>query len=494
MAKKKFYAVRVGKVPGIYQTWAQAEEQVKGFSSAEYKSFSTEKDAIEYLSCKEVSEKEGMENNVDEINNKIAEEIKELQDDEAIAFVDGSYHLDNDSQKEKYSFGAYIITNKSENSLYKSFVNETYMDSRNIAGEIEGVKQAILWSVESKKRRIKIFYDYEGIEKWAEKEWKANKRVSKDYLEFINEYSKLIKIEFQHVKAHTGIIYNEKADELAKKALLSQGYKSYNDGSIYFIGLEKKDWINIIDELNQQLLEDNKNEKIAIDEFKPKDYLDRLNIKYNDNKVVINCYNGKKTYVQGKNSVLFQRLISVAIEKLPTDNAVMEILNTYHALTIGKSELENAFSELLPDFPQDNRDIKLRNTLLSATFNTLLTGYMPDYTCLVMPLFRAMEFYLHRILHDRLGHSTTHSNGGNNFNFFKPNDIEIYEYKFTTNNLNSQQIDYLNELYNNYKRVRHPFFHWSQNSIDTPVITDIETAREILKDGLQLINNYYKMF
>lgn len=31
MAKKKFYAVKVGKVPGIYSTWNGCEEQVKGF-------------------------------------------------------------------------------------------------------------------------------------------------------------------------------------------------------------------------------------------------------------------------------------------------------------------------------------------------------------------------------------------------------------------------------------------------------------------------------
>ena len=35
MAKQKFYAVRVGKVPGVYQTWSQAKEQVEGFSGAE---------------------------------------------------------------------------------------------------------------------------------------------------------------------------------------------------------------------------------------------------------------------------------------------------------------------------------------------------------------------------------------------------------------------------------------------------------------------------
>jgi ribonuclease HI len=40
MAKQKYYVVWKGKRPGIYTTWAEAEEQVKGFPGAEYKSFS----------------------------------------------------------------------------------------------------------------------------------------------------------------------------------------------------------------------------------------------------------------------------------------------------------------------------------------------------------------------------------------------------------------------------------------------------------------------
>ena len=36
---KKYYAVRVGKVPGIYQTWDECKKNVHGFPAAEYKSF-----------------------------------------------------------------------------------------------------------------------------------------------------------------------------------------------------------------------------------------------------------------------------------------------------------------------------------------------------------------------------------------------------------------------------------------------------------------------
>ena len=39
MAKKKYYAVKQGVKPGIYETWAECEAQTKGFSGAQYKSF-----------------------------------------------------------------------------------------------------------------------------------------------------------------------------------------------------------------------------------------------------------------------------------------------------------------------------------------------------------------------------------------------------------------------------------------------------------------------
>ena len=42
---KKYYAVRVGKVPGIYQTWDECKKNVHGFPAAEYKSFPSEEEA-----------------------------------------------------------------------------------------------------------------------------------------------------------------------------------------------------------------------------------------------------------------------------------------------------------------------------------------------------------------------------------------------------------------------------------------------------------------
>lgn len=45
----KFYAIKKGKQTGIYNTWAEAQDQVKGFSGAQFKSFATLDEAKEYM-------------------------------------------------------------------------------------------------------------------------------------------------------------------------------------------------------------------------------------------------------------------------------------------------------------------------------------------------------------------------------------------------------------------------------------------------------------
>ncbi|USS88852.1 ribonuclease H family protein [Fructilactobacillus cliffordii] len=46
---KKYYAVKKGRKPGIYQTWSEAKAQVEGFSGAQYQSFSTQMAAQQFL-------------------------------------------------------------------------------------------------------------------------------------------------------------------------------------------------------------------------------------------------------------------------------------------------------------------------------------------------------------------------------------------------------------------------------------------------------------
>lgn len=493
----KYYAVKVGRIPGIYQTWDETKEQINGYSGAVYKRFATYQEAKQFiLDFEDYVYDKKEDTNITDLNDQINKKIDHLSEDEVIAFVDGSYN----AEKEKAGFGTIIISKGGEKyTSYKSFgkqFNENLIALRNVFAELEGVKEAVLVAVNSKKTKITIYYDYTGIEMWATKKWKAKNKLTQAYTEFIQEKMKYIEIEFIKVPAHSGIIYNEEADALAKKSLLAKGHKTYKDGSVYFIGFSSDDWkaiVDYIDEENRKSLV-NLNAIISIQTKEINETRKQLIISDFKNQVIINLYGNRRSYVQGKQSVLFQKIIATAIEFLSSDQIVVETLNSYHALTISKEEVEEHFERLLPNY-RGNYDDKNYSNLLSATYNAMLTGYMPDYTCLVTPIFRAYEFYLHKILNEKMELDTAHDNGTNNFGYFTKTAAGSYECSSSSKNkLSDKQLAFLNDFYTNYNKVRHPYSHWSSEDYDTAMIDSIEKARVLLENGLNLINEYYILF
>lgn len=205
MAKSKFYAVRKGKNTGIFKSWDECKKQVHGFKKAEYKSFKTLKKAEEYLEGKK------------SINEIYGEDIdNEIKNKETLlAYVDGSFS----KKHNKYSYGCVILEHNNQVELYGIGKNEELASMRNVAGELLGSITAIKWAIKNSYKKIIIHYDYTGIEYWAKGEWKTNKEGTKDYKRFIDKVKKDIEIDFIKIDAHTGDTYNEKADELAKKAI-----------------------------------------------------------------------------------------------------------------------------------------------------------------------------------------------------------------------------------------------------------------------------------
>ncbi|MCM1542913.1 MAG: viroplasmin family protein [Blautia sp.] len=508
MAKKKYYAVKQGKMPGVYFTWDECKAQTEGFSGAQFKSFSTLEEAEKYVKSNmdatgknpDDSSKENISE--EELNKRIEKQINTLSADEVIAFVDGSYV----EKSRKSGFGVIIISEGGNRDLlYKAFtenLGKEFIELRNVAAELEGVKEAINWAITYGKRKITIFYDYDGIEKWTNGEWKAEKNLTKQYSDFISKKKKNINIEFVKVPAHSGIELNEEADALAKRSLLEKGFKTYNDGSIYFVGYGIHEWTAIVDNINEEnmsLEKDIPKLTMTISELSNRH---RIEIIHQSNKVVINCYANYRSYVQGKQSVLFQKIIATAVESLKNDETVIETLNYLHALSITENEAEREFEKLLPNY-NGPRNGKHYHNLLSSVYNTLLTGYMPDYTCLVTPIFRAYEYYLHEILGKKMELTTTtereYENGDktvkNNFSYFSRNESGKYECNNPAiSKLTDRQADFLNELYTKYRKVRHPFSHWSADENDTAVITEIVTARDYLIEGLEIIDQYYLIF
>lgn len=204
---KKYYAVAKGKVPGIYMTWDACKAQVSGFSGALYKSFLTVSEAETFLARYGEDEQAGF---VEEQEGEPVSTKTHL-----VAYVDGSY----EQSLGQYAYGCVLVLPDELVTLNGCGKEEAYVSMRNVAGEILGSEQAIRWAVEHGYLEITIYYDYEGIEKWANDIWKANKEGTKRYKEFVAEQRAYIKIHFSKVAAHTGVRYNEMADQLAKAAL-----------------------------------------------------------------------------------------------------------------------------------------------------------------------------------------------------------------------------------------------------------------------------------
>ena len=208
MAKNNYYAVKNGHETGIFDNWADCSKQVHGFKGAIYKGFPNLSEAQVYLEGQESKESEGYESEKEIMMN--------INDDEMIAYVDGSNMGDGSA----FSWG--IVT--FSKSLGKKCINgmstnENQIQYRNIAGELFSSVKAVKFAIDNKMTKITIYHDYSGIRHWALGEWKCKNKLSKDYQTFFKQAERFIEFEFVKVKGHTGDKFNEEADRLAKQAL-----------------------------------------------------------------------------------------------------------------------------------------------------------------------------------------------------------------------------------------------------------------------------------
>lgn len=192
--KKKYYAVRSGRVPGIYETWAECQKQTVGYSGASFKSFESISDAEIFMG---------------------AADEKKKADCLAQAYTDGSF----DVKTKRFSYGVVLFYKENKYTFSEAFFNPELASMRNVAGEIAGARHAMEYCIENNISSLEILYDYEGVEKWCSGEWRANKSGTVAYKNFYDSIKENLNVVFTKVKGHSGNKYNDEADELAKKAL-----------------------------------------------------------------------------------------------------------------------------------------------------------------------------------------------------------------------------------------------------------------------------------
>ena len=173
-SKIKYYAVRKGFIPGIYYSWTECQKQVNKFSGAEFKSFKSLLEAEEYIkrynyTKEQENEKKGTH-----------------------AYISGCF---NNSSK-RYGYAG-LIFHEGNKYIIKGNGNDSNLIMMGAVGsQILASKETIKKAIDLEIKNIDIYYDYDGVKKWANGEWKRNLKETRDYYCFIQEIKPIMNINF----------------------------------------------------------------------------------------------------------------------------------------------------------------------------------------------------------------------------------------------------------------------------------------------------------
>ena len=198
----KFYAVK-GEENKIFTEWSDCQvflSQTNGRGN-KYKSFHTLEEAEAFL--------EGRDYYAEILASDISQGY-------AVAFTDGSY----EESVGKYSYGVVAVSPDGKEREFSGRGEvASFLPTRNIAGEVDGVLTAVKWAFLNGYEKLKIYHDYEGLSAWANGSWGTGSPISVYYVKEFAKYKGVVDVTFEKVKGHSNHKYNEMVDKLAKEAL-----------------------------------------------------------------------------------------------------------------------------------------------------------------------------------------------------------------------------------------------------------------------------------
>lgn len=458
-----YYAVRKGHIVGIFDNWQEAQAATTGFSGPEYKKFKTKDEAEAYLDNRDIWVEQVIEDN---------------KNGYLVAFTDGSF----DKELKRYSYGVdFILPDGTEETVCGYGSNSEYIDSNNIIGEIFGVINALDWAISNGYEKIKIYHDYEGLSKWLSGEWSANKKASQMFVNLYKaKFEGFIQIEFVKVPGHSNVVYNDKADQLAKSALIDRkkvAVQGENWFSIPYFNEDDFDaFSQIIEESDENITHtvDNKVDKVI--------YRFRLNTEL----VTVTLFkSGKhKLLVQGKNNYLFQ-IIATTIVELDDKSKVEQILGNAYRISIKRDIIDDAYDSVINGLPSDYPSGNKR-LIKQAIINLTHFIESEDYSQYTFPALKALEGHIKYLIVEGGGVP------GRQFSCFGlDKTVNPPKYKVTANLTDKSKNPYIEKCYNYYKSQRDTIFHSGDimGTVDnTRFINTKEEADEIIQGCINLIN------
>ena len=457
----KFYAVKSGRTTGVFESWADCQAAIVGFSGADYKSFNTREEAEAYIDNRDV----------------ILEAIQaDIRSGNIVAFCDGSF----DASLQRYSYGVLIIDSAMhQHEICGSSNNPKYISEQNIIGEILGVINALDWAVSNGYEKIKIYHDYEGLSKWISGEWEAKSESARMFVfTYKNKFSNFLKIEFEKVKGHSNNKYNDMADELAKRALSDNARVPIKGDSWYSIQHIKQEELQAVIDLMIAEHRDIHNQKFD----KPNSTVYKLELA--KNKLTITLFkNGDRTLlVQGSNTILFQIFITYVNELIGLD--ADQIISNAYRKNVDSRKVSEEVKTICPDFPS-NYPENIQRLIRQSIINLSYYVESEDYSQYAFPAFRALEGHM-KYLFSTVG-IIINLNGFDCFQYNTTiNEYYLPPSKITDSTLKAK----LEKYYNFFHANRHTIFHFGEiaGSTDTTrILENKEEADKLIKKCLSYI-------
>lgn len=477
MSKKMYYAVVHGHNPGIYETWAECEQQTKGYSKALFKSFKNKKEAESFIENYQETVEEKHE-----IEDYDLEVEKDLSNDRVVIFTDGSY---SGGEKPVSGYGCVIITpNKEEEEISNIVYTKKFESSNNIGPEVMAVLEALKWVLSNEYKSVTIYHDLDLIGKWANGEYKAKSEIAQLFLRELNEkYIYALDIIFKWVPGHKGIKYNERADYLAKQAVhRKKPVNKYGKNSFMGRGVDKVNVDEIINTLKANtdveytLIEDN-------------DIIERHAFEYNKEKLTISYFKTKgTTLLQGKVQTLFSEFLSMYTLHIQGFEMIRAYSDSFkHTIENRKIEEKVKSYSLPDDYPDD-----IITLLKQSNIFLNLDRKEYDYSHYTMPSLRALEGHFKYLAAKEGIIIPIKNNIGNYFNYDQPNA------RFVLRNngdakvlLNCSHPGKFEDIYNLLNFYRNPLFHFGSvdemGDGDAYLIENLNEARDIINKAIALI-------
>jgi len=241
----KFYAVRIGRIPGVYNTWEECQRQVIGFSGCQYKSFSELSNALSYvkgdpvpptpqtspLITHSLSSKSHSLSSMSMPNLKLSDIKVDSMNSHATLTNDCiNVYTDGSCRDGKGGYGVVFVGEDSTKDVTLSGPVTTCEEgvcTNNIA-ELYAIETALRRVHNPNGKKVIIYTDSKycidsltkWIYTWERNGWKTSTGGDVLNSDRIKTIRKLIKelpfpVELRHVRGHQGDTYNEMADMLA---------------------------------------------------------------------------------------------------------------------------------------------------------------------------------------------------------------------------------------------------------------------------------------